>query len=153
MNNVNVKILNKEFFDEYGLPVYATPESAGMDIRACIQESIMIPAMSNERVLVGTGLAIDLDDPKCMWVLLPKSGLGHKKGLVLGNLVGVVDSDYHLEVFVSCWNSGPQQVIINRGDFICQAVLIPVLRVKWNVVTEFDRTVDRVGGFGSTGKR
>jgi dUTP pyrophosphatase len=109
--------------------------------------------MSNERVLVGTGLAIDLDDPNCMWTLLPKSGLGHKKGLVLGNLVGVVDSDYHLEVFVSCWNSGPSHVTINRGDFICQAVLVPVLRVVWNEVLEFDRTVSRVGGFGSTGKR
>lgn len=167
MNKVNVKILDNEFFAEYGLPTYATAESAGMDIRACVKNPITIPrpgspppdlsgydrTPANSRVLIPTGLAIDLNDPTRMWVLLPKSGLGHKKGLVLGNLLGVIDSDYHLEVFVSCWNTGLEDIVIKRGDFVCQAILMPVLRVEWNPVEVFDRLVDRMGGFGSTGSR
>lgn len=144
---VNVKILNQGFFNEFPLPTYATPESAGLDLRSTLPMIIE----SGQRVLVPTGLAIDFDDPTAMLVLVPKSGLGHKKGLVLGNLVGIIDSDYHQEVGISLWNTSKEWLEIARGQAICQAIMVPILRVEWNVVTDFQRTVERSGGWGSTG--
>lgn len=151
MQTVNVKIVDQQFIDEFGLPTYATPESAGMDIRANITDEWTI--YQGDRVLIPTGLSIDLDNPHCMWILVPKSGLGHKKGVILGNLVGIIDSDYHQQVFVSVWFTGPNSYTIKRGDFICQAILVPILRVNWNIVEDFDRSVARTGGFGSNGTR
>lgn len=151
MNIVRVKLLDKPFFDEFGLPRYATAESAGMDLRACIKEPIHVPA--GDRVLIPTGLVVDLNDRYSMWVLVPKSGLGHKKGFVLGNLVGIIDSDYHLEVGVSGWNTSSVDLIFHRGDFICQALLVPILRFEWEVVDDLNRNVNRNGGWGSTGDR
>lgn len=145
---VNVKILNLPFYEKYGLPHYATSESAGLDLRACLHQAVVI--QPGYRELLPTGLCIDLNHPGLMWVLVPKSGLGHKKGLVLGNLVGIIDSDYQQEVGVSVWNSGQQPITISSGDFVCQAVLVPVVRVQWNLVESFNREVDRVGGWGST---
>lgn len=147
-HSVKVKVLDLQFFEQYGLPHYATSESAGLDLRACIQESVVI--QPGYRQLIPTGLCIDLNHSGLMWVLVPKSGLGHKSGLVLGNLVGIIDSDYQQEVGVSVWNSGQQPITISRGNFVCQAVLVPVVRVQWHLVEEFNREVDRVGGWGST---
>lgn len=146
---VNVKLLDEEFFKQYGLPKYATEESAGMDLRACITDSIIIEPQS--RVLIPTGLCIDINDSNLAWILIPKSGLGHKKGFVLGNLVGLIDSDYQQEVGVSGWNTSDVPLTFRRGDFVCQAVLVPVLRVVWSVVDELTRDVDRIGGWGSNG--
>lgn len=148
---VAVKVLDMEFFEEFGLPEYATSESAGLDLRACIKQSILVKP--GQRVLVPTGLCIDLNQPHLMWLLAPKSGLGHKHGIVLGNLVGVIDSDYHKEVGVSVWNTSELPFIVNRGDFVCQAIAIPVARISWDVATELDRSVGRIGGWGSTGSK
>lgn len=146
---VSVKILEKEFFDCFGLPKYATSESAGLDLRACLYESVSVQPFT--RFLCPTGLAFDLNNKNLGMFLMPKSGLGHKKGLILGNSLGLLDSDYHLECFVSVWNTSSQEFVIEPGMFIAQAFFAPVVRVEWQVVDEFNREVDRVGGFGSTG--
>lgn len=149
MQTINVKILNPTFYQQWDLPQYATQESAGLDLRACIDNPVMIA--SGCKFLCPTGLAVDLDNKELAMFLLPKSGLGHKKGLILGNSVGLIDSDYHLEVFVSLWNQGPETIEITPGMFIAQAYFAPIVRVEFNVVKEFNRTVERTGGFGSTG--
>lgn len=146
---VSVKILEKEFFDCFDLPKYATSESAGLDLRACLYESVSV--QPSTRFLCPTGLAFDLNNKNLGMFLMPKSGLGHKKGLILGNSLGLLDSDYHLECFVSVWNTSSQEFVIEPGMFIAQAFFAPVVRVEWQVVDEFNREVDRVGGFGSTG--
>jgi dUTP pyrophosphatase len=153
---VAVKILDKEFFELFQLPNYATPESAGIDLRAClphdhgflVEKVIVKPG---QRYLCPTGLAFDLNDKNLAMFLIPKSGLGHKKGIILGNSIGLLDSDYHLECFVSVWNTGNEDFIIEHGMFIAQAFFAPVARVEFDVVDTFDRTVHRKGGFGSTG--
>lgn len=148
MNTVKIKLLDEEFFKEFGLPQYETPEAAGLDLRACIEDQILV--MENERVLIKTGFAVDMNDPNLGMLLLPRSGLGHKQGLVLGNLVGLVDSDYHQEVLISAWAT-KDAVRITRGMRLAQAVFVPIVRVGFDVVEEFDRSVARVGGFGHTG--
>lgn len=154
---ISVKILNKEFFETYPLPTYATPESAGIDLRACLPEkynslgyygAVVKPG---QRFLCPTGLAFDLNDKNLAMFLIPKSGLGHKKGIVLGNSIGLLDSDYHFECFVSVWNTSDEDFTIEHGMFIAQAFFAPVARVAFNVVDEFERDVQRKGGFGSTG--
>lgn len=150
---IAVKVLNKEFFNLFQLPQYATPESAGIDLRACLPDGIeMVVVKPGQRYLCPTGLAFDLNDKNLAMFLIPKSGLGHKKGIILGNSIGLLDSDYHLECFVSVWNTSNQDFTIERGMFIAQAFFAPVARVVFEVVDEFfDRTVYRKGGFGSTG--
>lgn len=149
MQSINVKILNKDFYAEWSLPKYATPESAGLDLRACIATEVLLDP--NDKFLCPTGLAIDINDPELALFLLPKSGLGHKNGIILGNSVGLIDSDYSFEVFVSVWNKGKETHVIKPGDFIAQAYFAPIVRVQWNIVEEFNREVKRTGGFGSTG--
>lgn len=149
MQTINVKILHPTFYQQWELPQYATQESAGLDLRACIDSSVMIAPRC--KFLCPTGLAVDLDNKELAMFLLPKSGLGHKKGLILSNSVGLVDSDYHLEVFVSLWNQGAEAIKITPGMFIAQAYFAPIVRVEFNVVKDLTRTVERTGGFGSTG--
>lgn len=149
MQTINVKILHPTFYQQWDLPQYATQESAGLDLRACIDASVMLAPGC--KFLCPTGLAVDLDNKELAMFLLPKSGLGHKKGLILGNSVGLIDSDYHLEVFVSLWNQGPEAIEITPGMFIAQAYFAPIVRVQFNVVKDLTRTVERTGGFGSTG--
>ena len=151
MKNVKVRILDKEFYEKHPLPKYATPESAGLDLRACIEKST--PILPGTRFLCPTGLAVDIDDLNLAMILLPKSGLGHQKGLILGNAVGLVDSDYQKQVYASLWNTGTEPFIVEPGIFIAQAVFVPIVRVCWELVDEFNREVKRTGGFGSTGDR
>jgi len=149
MQDINVKVLNPLFYTQWPLPEYATPESAGLDLRACITTEVILDP--KDKYLCPTGLAVDLNNANLAMFLLPKSGLGHKKGIILGNSVGLIDSDYSFEVFVSIWNQGHATHVIKPGDFIAQAYFAPIVRVNWNVVTDFDRSVERTGGFGSTG--
>jgi dUTP pyrophosphatase len=149
VRQINVKILNPAFYEQWDLPQYATPESAGLDLRACIDTTVILDP--KDKFLCPTGLAVDLNDAELALFLLPKSGLGHKKGLILGNSVGLVDSDYHQEIFVSLWNQGTETLQITPGMFVAQAYFAPIVRVEFNVVKQFNRTVERTGGFGSTG--
>ena len=146
--NVQLKILNPKIAD--CLPSYATIGSAGMDIRACIDEPIVLAA--GESALIPTGLAIYLSDPTLAAVLLPRSGLGHKNGIVLGNLVGLIDSDYQGEVKVSLWNRSQSEFTIEPLARIAQMVVIPVVQVNFEVVDEFVASERGDGGFGSTGR-
>jgi len=132
------------------LPAYATPGSAGLDLRACIGEAITLEP--GDSSLIPTGLAIHLDDPALAAVIIPRSGLGHKHGIVLGNLVGLIDSDYQGQVFVSCWNRGKEPFVVNPLERIAQLVVVPVVQVELNVVDAFDASARGAGGFGSTGK-
>jgi dUTP pyrophosphatase len=151
MKRIEVKILDKRLLTEFGLPNYATGGSAGLDLKACIFEPITI--MPNSKpTLIGSGLAINIKDPELAAVLLPRSGLGHKHGIVLGNLVGLIDSDYQGQVFISCWNRGSEPYVINPGDEIAQMVFVPVAQVGFDVVGEFTATERGEGGFGHTGK-
>jgi len=132
------------------LPAYATAGSAGLDLRAAIDEPITLHA--GESALIPTGLAIHLGDPGLAAVIIPRSGLGHKHGIVLGNLVGLIDSDYQGQVFVSCWNRGRETFVVNPLERIAQLVVVPVVQVQLNVVESFDESTRGAGGFGSTGK-
>ena len=132
------------------MPAYATGGSAGLDLRACIDEPITLRA--GDSTLVPTGLAIHLADPGLAAVLIPRSGLGHKHGIVLGNLVGLIDSDYQGQVFVSCWNRGREPFVVNPMERIAQLVVVPVVQVELNVVESFEESSRGAGGFGSTGK-
>ena len=145
---VQLKILDKRIANQ--LPQYATDGSAGLDMRACIDEAITLKA--GESALIPTGLAIHLADPKMAAVLLPRSGLGHKNGIVLGNLVGLIDSDYQGEVKVSLWNRSNTDFVVEPFARIAQMVIIPVIQAAFEVVDEFDESERGVGGFGSTGK-
>ena len=133
------------------LPTYATPGSAGLDLRACISEPLTIQPGTTH--LIPTGLAIHLADSGYAAMILPRSGLGHKHGIVLGNLVGLIDSDYQGELMVSTWNRGSTEFVLNPMDRLAQLVIVPVLQVGFNVVTEFDSSLRGEGGFGSTGKK
>jgi len=132
------------------LPAYATPGSAGLDLRACIGEAITLKP--GDSTLIPTGLAIHLDDPQLAAVIIPRSGLGHKHGIVLGNLVGLIDSDYQGQLFVSCWNRGREPFVVNPLERIAQLVVVPVVQVELNLVESFDESARGAGGFGSTGK-
>lgn len=150
LKNIQLKILDSRVGKEFPLPEYATSGSAGLDLRACIDEVYMLSP--GETYLVPTGLAIHIADPHMAAIILPRSGLGHKHGVVLGNLVGLIDSDYQGPLMVSCWNRGQQEYIISPGERIAQLVIIPVLRAVFDVVDEFGESERGSGGFGHSGK-
>jgi dUTP pyrophosphatase len=151
MQKIQLKILDKRIGEEYPLPEYATDGSAGMDLRACIEEHLRIEA--GEVQLIPTGMAIHIADPELTAVLLPRSGLGHKQGIVLGNLVGLIDSDYQGQLMVSIWNRGKRTVVIEPGDRIAQMVFVPVRRVAFDIVDDFEESARSAGGFGHTGRQ
>ena len=148
MHRIDVKILDQRLRDSP--PHYATPGSAGLDLRACIEAPLRIHP--GETHLVPTGMAIHLADPGLAAMILPRSGLGHKHGIVLGNLVGLIDSDYQGEIFVSTWNRGKESFTLNPLERLAQLVVVPVLQVAFNVVDDFEQSHRGEGGFGSTGK-
>ena len=148
---INYKILDPRIGDTIPLPHYATTGSAGMDLRACIDEPLTIKP--GETHLIPTGMAIHIADPAYAATILPRSGLGHKHGIVLGNLVGLIDSDYQGQLFISCWNRGDTEFTIEEGDRIAQLVIIPVIQVTLNQVESFDETDRGEGGFGHSGKQ
>jgi dUTP pyrophosphatase len=150
MQKIQLKILDPRLGDSIELPDYATTGSAGLDLRACLEAPITL--QPGETTLIPTGLAIHIDDPTLAAVLLPRSGLGHKHGIVLGNLVGLIDSDYQGQVFVSCWNRGQQAFEINIGERIAQMVFVPVVQVGFEQVEEFTVSERGTGGFGHTGR-
>lgn len=150
LNQVDVKILDKRIGTKFLNVEYATAGSAGMDLMACIDEPLTIAP--GERVLISSGIAVYVAHPGYAAVLMPRSGLGHKKGIVLGNGVGLIDSDYQGEVKISCWNSSSAPYIVEPGERIAQMVFLPVAQPKFNVVTEFDETERGTAGFGSTGR-
>jgi dUTP pyrophosphatase len=149
MSSIDLKILDARLKDPQYAPQYATPGSAGIDLRACIERAIKISP--GETVLVPTGIAIHLSDPGLAAMIPPRSGLGHKHGIVLGNLVGLIDSDYQGEIFVSTWNRGHDTFTLNPLDRLAQLVVVPVVQVAFNVVDEFPASERGAGGFGSTG--
>ena len=148
MHKIQLKILNPKCKDF--LPQYATIGSAGMDIRACIEKPITIKPMATE--LIPSGFAIDIKDKNLACVLLPRSGLGHKHGIVLGNLVGLIDSDYQGEIFISVWNRGKEEFTISPLERIAQMVFVPIVQAQFSIVDEFDQSERATGGFGHTGK-
>ena len=148
MKNIDIKILDARLKDQ--LPAYATPGSAGLDLRACIDAPITIEP--GQTVLIPTGLAIYLADPGYAAMILPRSGMGHKNGIVLGNLVGLIDSDYQGQLMVSTWNRGQHAFTLNPMERLAQLIIVPVLQVGFNVVEEFGDSERGAGGFGSTGK-
>ncbi|HEY0065079.1 dUTP diphosphatase [Massilia sp. CF038] len=149
MKTIDIKILDPRMKDQ--LPAYATEGSAGLDLRACIDAPITIEAGAT--VLIPTGLAIHLGDPGYAAMILPRSGMGHKNGIVLGNLVGLIDSDYQGQLMVSTWNRGQAAFTLNPMERLAQLIVVPVLQVGFNVVDEFDTSERGAGGFGSTGKQ
>ncbi|WP_275115360.1 dUTP diphosphatase [Thiomicrorhabdus sediminis] len=149
---VEYKILDKRLGNEIEMPHYGTPGSAGLDLRACIDEAMTIEP--GQTVLIPTGMAIHLDDPGLAAMLLPRSGLGHKHGMVLGNLVGLIDSDYQGPLMVSMWNRGSAAYTVEIGERIAQMVIVPVLQPVFTEVSEFGEATQRgQSGFGSTGSR
>ncbi len=150
MRSIELKILDPRIGGSIPLPHYATSGSAGMDMRACIDGPLIVAP--GETVLVPTGLAIHVSDPSLAAVLLPRSGLGHKHGLVLGNLTGLIDSDYQGQVFISCWNRSDTSYEVQPGERIAQMVFVPVEQVELKVVEEFDASDRGAGGFGHSGK-
>jgi len=151
MQKIQLKILDPRLGNEFPLPHYATDGSAGMDMRACLDEPLQL-APGNTR-LIPTGLAIHVADTGLAAVLLPRSGLGHKHGVVLGNLVGLIDSDYQGQVFVSCWNRGEKTFLVEPGERIAQMVIVPVVRAEFEIVEDFDASERGAGGFGHTGRQ
>ncbi|HEX2139247.1 MAG TPA: dUTP diphosphatase [Woeseiaceae bacterium] len=149
MRSIQLKILDSRVGQSIPLPEYATGGSAGLDMRACIDEALTVEP--GETVLVPTGLAIHIGDAGLAAVLLPRSGLGHKHGLVLGNLTGLIDSDYQGQVFISCWNRSRTPYAVQPGERIAQMVFVPVEQVRFDVVTEFEDSRRGSGGFGHSG--
>jgi dUTP pyrophosphatase len=147
---VDVKVLDARLGTEFPLPTYATEGSAGLDLRACLDAPLILAP--GETHLIRTGLAIHIADPALAGLVLPRSGLGHKHGIVLGNLVGLIDSDYQGELMVSCWNRGSETFTIQPGERIAQYVLVPVVQADFRVVNEFDASTRGAGGFGSSGR-
>lgn len=147
---IELKILDPRVGQSIELPSYATEGSAGIDLRVCIDEPLQIAPQ--QTVLLPTGLAIYIADPNLAAVILPRSGLGHKHGIVLGNLVGLIDSDYQGELKISCWNRNDEHFTINPGDRIAQLVFLPVVRAAFTVVDSFTETSRGEGGFGSSGR-
>jgi dUTP pyrophosphatase len=148
MHSVDFKILDPRLQDFP--PSYATPGSAGLDLRACIEQPIQLEP--GQTALVPSGLAIHLADPSLAAIVLPRSGLGHKHGIVLGNLVGLIDSDYQGQVLVSIWNRGAATFTLNPMERMAQLVIVPVVQVRFNRVEDFTESARGAGGFGSTGK-
>jgi dUTP pyrophosphatase len=149
MHKLDVRVLDNRLLDQ--LPHYATPGSAGLDLRACVGTPVTL--RPGETTLVPSGIAIHLDDTKYAALVLPRSGLGHKHGIVLGNLVGLIDSDYQGQIFVSIWNRGQIEFTIQPMERIAQMIVVPVLQVEFNVVPDFVASARGDGGFGSTGKK
>jgi dUTP pyrophosphatase len=148
MKTIDVRILDERLRGQ--LPCYATPGSAGLDLRACIDAPLVLAPGQTE--LIPSGIAIHLADSGLAAVILPRSGLGHKHGIVLGNLVGLIDSDYQGQIFVSTWNRGSTPFTVNPMERLAQLVVVPVVQVGFNVVEDFDTSHRGAGGFGSTGK-
>jgi len=154
MQAVQVKVVNPKITEDeaFSLPTRATDGSAGIDLRACIDEPLTIKA--GETHLIGTGLAVYIQDPNYAGMILPRSGLGHKHGIVLGNFVGLIDADYQGELMVSCWNRGNTAFTVEPGERIAQLVLVPVVQAEFEVVAEFsDESVRGSGGFGHSGRQ
>ncbi len=145
---LDIKILDERIRGQ--LPAYSTSGSAGLDLRACIEGPLTL--RPGDSALVPSGLAIHLDDPGLAAIVIPRSGLGHKHGIVLGNLVGLIDSDYQGQVLVSCWNRGLEPFVVNPLERIAQLVVVPVVQVELNVVESFEESARGAGGFGSTGQ-
>jgi len=151
MQSIQLKILDPRLGAEFPVPNYATTGSAGMDLRACLDKTLVLEPGQTE--LIPTGMAIHIDDPGLAAVLLPRSGLGHKHGIVLGNLTGLIDSDYQGQVFVSCWNRSSHPFTIEPGDRIAQMVILPVVQARFEVVEEFSDSKRGTGDFGTTGQQ
>ena len=149
MHALQAKILDPRLGQEFPLPQYATPGSAGLDLRAMLKDEIVLEP--GQTVLIPTGLSIYIGDPGLAAMILPRSGLGHKHGIVLGNLVGLIDSDYQGELKVSCWNRGQTPFTIAIGERIAQLVLVPVVQAHFELVEQFDETQRGTGGFGHSG--
>ena len=149
MNPVQIKILDPRLGTEFSLPDYATAGSAGMDLRACLDEAVTISP--GETRLIPTGFAMHMENSGMAAVILPRSGLGHKHGIVLGNLVGLIDSDYQGQVYVSCWNRSDSEFAVEPGARIAQMVFLPVVQARWELVNDFDSSDRGGGGFGHTG--
>ncbi|ALP52345.1 deoxyuridine 5'-triphosphate nucleotidohydrolase [Candidatus Tenderia electrophaga] len=150
MQKVQVKILDDRIGTEFPLPHYATHGAAGMDLRACLDQPITLAP--GETQLIPTGIALHLGDPQLAAMILPRSGLGHKHGIVLGNLVGLIDSDYQGQLFVSCWNRGKEVFEVKVGERIAQLVFVPVVQAEFDIVAEFEESHRGEGGFGHTGR-
>ena len=150
MRRVSLKVLDARLGRELPLPAYATDGSAGVDLRACVDEALTVAPGATH--LIPTGLAIHIEDPGIAAVVLPRSGLGHRHGIVLGNLVGLIDSDYQGQVYVSCWNRGQDAYTIQPGERIAQLVFLPVVQVTFQVVEDFGPSQRGEGGFGSSGR-
>lgn len=151
MKKLQLKILDPKVGKEIPLPHYATDGSAGMDLRACLDNTLTLNPGATE--LIPTGISIYIEDPGLAAVILPRSGLGHKHGIVLGNLVGLIDSDYQGQLFVSCWNRGDKSFDIQPGERIAQLVLVPVVQSEFEIVNEFATSERGAGGFGSSGRQ
>lgn len=151
MRKIDVKILDARVGKDFPLPTYATPGSAGLDLRACIDDVMEIAPGTT--TLIPTGLAIHIADPSLAAVILPRSGLGHKHGIVLGNLVGLIDADYQGQLMVSVWNRGQESFTLQPGDRMAQLVFVPVVQAEFNLVEEFDASLRGEGGFGHSGRQ
>ncbi|MBE0470011.1 MAG: dUTP diphosphatase [Methyloprofundus sp.] len=150
MHKIQLKILDPRLGNEIPMPSYATEGSAGIDLRACLDADLTL--LPGETALIPTGLAIHINDHQLAAVLLPRSGLGHKHGIVLGNLVGLIDSDYQGQVFVSCWNRGQTAFTVQIAERIAQMVFVPIVQAEFDVVTDFNQSERGEGGFGHTGR-
>lgn len=150
LNSIELKILDPRIGTEFPLPRYETQDSAGLDLRACLEEPLELAAGSTH--LIPTGIAIHIANPHIAAVILPRSGLGHKSGIVLGNLVGLIDADYQGPLMISCWNRGSNLYTITPGDRIAQLVFLPIVRAQFELVEEFKQTQRGAGGFGHSGK-
>jgi len=148
MHAIDLQVLDARMAEQ--IPAYATPGSAGLDLRACLDEAVMLAP--GQTTLIPTGLAIHIADPGLAALILPRSGLGHKHGIVLGNLVGLIDSDYQGQLMVSCWNRGQSEFTIQPFERIAQLVIVPVVQAGFRRVDSFDASSRGTGGFGSTGK-
>lgn len=148
--SIQIKILDARVGDTIALPAYATPGSAGLDLRVCIDEPLQIAP--RETVLLPTGLSIYIADPTLAAIILPRSGLGHKHGIVLGNLVGLIDSDYQGELKISCWNRSDEHFTVQPGDRMAQLVFLPIVQAAFSIVDHFTESSRGEGGFGSSGR-
>jgi dUTP pyrophosphatase len=151
VRNIELKILDERLGSVFPLPEYATAGSAGLDLRAMVEGPVTLAPGDTQ--LIPTGLAVHIGDPNLAAVLLPRSGLGHKKGIVLGNLVGLIDSDYQGQIFISCWNRGSEPFTVEAGERLAQMVFVPVVQVCFDVVREFKDSDRGEGGFGHTGRQ
>ncbi len=151
LKSIRVKLLDSRLGDEFPLPRRETQGSAGLDIRACVEDAVeLAPGVAE---LIPSGFAIHIGNPEVTAVIVPRSGLGHKHGIVLGNLIGLIDSDYQGQIFVSCWNRGREMFVIHPGDRIAQLVFVPVMRPTFDIVETFEASTRGAGGFGHTGQK